>query len=525
MDIPKNLSDSWLEKEYDALSRSLTSGYAVLNFEKVVWVELSALINLTAIIIKHKEKLKRLDFLFDAFNRAIGSKESLRFLLESHFYLAIESSIKDDDILFYIWFKTPSDKADDALNLKNKFLYYLQGDVASEDEDPVTIHKNKFGKIFIALDVKKLRKGRRVDASFFSIFGYQVWHPRDSFIVPITHICNEEIPKYLQFDLENPPQKTLVDDLQLGINVFPEKTKTILDELNQLWLYEFIHNAFEHGEKNVIFCARLGSWEVRQKFTKNLNIDGEGYLYRKKFLKRQPHRGLDLYIDLYVVDFGKGFISLKDAYERENGPLKGKHKIKKLHRYSLFHHSSRKHLNRIEDSIYSTGLGMISEQIVTNDAMLSIKDKEALTYFEKQSIERLSDQGATEILSTSDFGFTSISAILPIPDDAWLSRNRVISFDTNDGYIDKIIIIKSPVNESVFPDKCILVGNNYSGKYEILKEVPLGKIDLLGKWPIVFDMVNSRPTYKYMASRIVDKFFEWRKLGNPFFGLFRRICG
>jgi len=406
--------------------------------------------------------------------------------------------------------------------LEKAFLHYMNAD-NNNSKSPVKIHPRKNnGQIFMSIDVRQLRKGRRVDSSFFSVFGYQVNQPYDDFILPIIYLPKAKIKPYLQIDKQKINKRHLVNDIRKS-SVMLEIKQDVLDELSQLWLNELIQNAYQHGDKNVIFCVRRGSWEIRDKFFRPQDIYKAGYQYRYKFLNREPERRFNQYIDIYVVDSGDGFISIKDKYEKDSRiknskqKMRGKNKLQVLHRYALFHYTTSKQSTSEENLIYSTGLGLISEQIVKDDAIVSIKDHSSITYFEKQSLERAGDEGTHDFISKTDFGLTSVAVILPIQDDTWTSRYKVHPFNVKQGVTDKLIIINLKESGGILPDTCSLIQNSADKKYKIEENIPLEQIKTINDSPIIIDIPPARIINKALVSEVVTNILEWRKYSMSVF--------
>ena len=462
IEAPVIFSDIWLESNLYDIENALNSGYIEIDFTKTAWFELSSLLSLTEIIIKYSQQIKKINFIFSSewetnFN---DIKYAFLFLIESNFLNIINFILRKSNSEFLVFFDISNIDGNQLNLIKNKLAEYFNYNLFSNKLDSVLplISNNIQNKKYLGIAIHLLKSSYSIDFSLFSPFGYLFKYHRDIFLIPITYLKKEEAKAYIGHEGSKRSNKNLFNDIDLVNPSLPTAVRNYLNELCQLWLFELIANAIDHGGDDILLSVRIGDWSLRDRSFNRKRILDEGYGYRNKFFEGEIGLSTFTFLDFYVLDSGNGFVSLLDSWKDENKKSKfSDTNIHILHRYALYPHSSCKKLNEQNKSTRITGLGVIAERIIDCDGLLSIKDKEKLTYFTRNDLAWITNQGRTEGASKSNFGHTILSVILPLVDEDWAIEQGIhnISFDI--GTIDKYFLIQPSENSWPTPDESYLI--------------------------------------------------------------------
>ena len=500
---PELLSDKWVEESFETLIEEINTGNIAISFVETKWVELSALLTVTSLIIKNANKLLKVDFLFKT-AWDIKHKEYLHaftFLVESKFYIAISECVKAYDNCCRIVFALPglSQKSEKCKRILNDLEDVFNADAQSDNgKNIVSVGKIRDGTTALVIRLDMIRNLSILGSSIFSVFGYKHDNLRDYFITPIMYFSNEvnnqlndkETEKIKDKNYDNAINSVRII-VRSSFNALPKELTELLEDILQLWYPELLKNAFEHGGLQVLSCARYGDWATREKTIRSINLrpSVKCYHHRSRYFSDRALKN-SKFIDIYVVDTGSGFNSLESVYLKDS-QIKEKRKkpsLRVLHRYSLYPYSTRKgNISMERAPVFTTGLGVLSEQNVTSDGVIAIKDKNVLTWFDKSTLGASRSQGREDKSSVASFDLTIVSALLPAPDEEWADDNSIVKISYFDNSYEDFYIL-TPEKETMIVNYLKYIKperrkDKYSSQvvnfYEIDKKISLGKIALV----------------------------------------------
>lgn len=471
-ELPPYFSDQWIEQNIliEKISCIGLTTRLALDFSKCQWIELSALINLTGAIIKKIKLIERIDILFQAgdIEQKKDEKNAFLFLIESNFFIALSKALKPTSGKCFLWFRVVLSKDKiDKIQIKLALNFKL-GDQPKEAIDRVfPVGKDKNNNTLIGISLNDITEDIKIDSSFFSIFDYSPEKQRDYFLIPIKYFTSTELSKiingkgllaFIKYDLFKDVDKK--ENIELS-----ERKETIRD-IQNVFLLELLSNAVDHtgGNANILIALRLGNWELRTKAINGIEYWRESYAYKQRYFYSNSERLGQKFIDLFVVDSGQGFSTLEDKFNLDKPKylIKGIPSIS-IHRYALFPYTSRKSYPPNElDSLRFTGLGAIAENIIMHDGIISIKDRGLLSYFDSDCLSNISNSGLIEPNFNLDMGLTSISAIIPISDETWISdyKIRTIIFNKTQHNEDILIFTESKKNPLEFKNITVVKSRN-----------------------------------------------------------------
>jgi hypothetical protein len=220
---------------------------------------------------------------------------------------------------------------------------------------------------------------------------------------------------------------TLTSSLKLSYGNFSYSMEFI--DVFSTWCSELLKNVRDHGGERSLFALRFGDWTIRKGYysVDPLNVIQKGVCYDSKYLyfNKIKDKNTTKFLDIHLVDSGEGFIKLKDACVSDKIVLEKKcNNIRYLHRYAMLSHSTSKVIASSEIApIHLTGLGLISQQAISKDAYISIKDRNVMTYFTKEKLGHVSSEGDNDASSKYDISGTMLNCIIPFEDIKWKNHN------------------------------------------------------------------------------------------------------
>lgn len=521
---PTILSDKWLEDKYDELEGAINTGHIAIDFSTTIWVELSSLITLTGIIIRNIRKIEKVDFLFATAwdSQSKQAVNAFHFFVNSQFFLAINEAFSDSGKQCRIMFALPSAAQKKQQQIYDDITDYLIKSTGKLDAKTALFVGTTSSNIpIIIINLDFFGTSFNIDSSFFSVFGYGHEIQKDSFILPITYIPQKNVKDYLQGSASRSFSRNLAMDFNDAKGILPEEAYDLLSSLKQLWVYELLSNAREHGGDNVLMCVRYGDWSVRDNFSSIYKQDilYEGYNHRCKYLDEKPRQRSSKFLDIHVADTGQGFVKLEGVYLKDSLiRRKSNPGLRTLHRYAMYPHSTRKEVVTEDKApIHITGLGVIAERIISYDGLIAIKDRSTLTWFDKKTLGWVTSEGREDKSSKTDFGLTVISAILPIPDEEWARQNMVLKVPVNVDVTDTFVLLPAPPTKTAHIVNCKVFKENAKNKHT---STTLPYSDITNKFPpgtfIIIDLNNiSSDFHKPAALALTNLILNLRKQGYP----------
>lgn len=431
--FPVYFSDNWLEKNVSVILPQIkTTEQITLDFSRCQWVELSALINITGVLINNCTTIRQIDILFLTGDASPSKEErnAFFFIIESNFFIALGKSLKKHNGVCYIWFKVNASGIDNV-EIQNKlaksFNHYDKSDNLNK---LFPIREDKQGRSLIGINLNEAIEDIRIDSSFFSIFNYIPEKQRDYFLIPIKYYTKNELTEIFESkNILSFIKDDLFKDVDKNEIVEITKKQNIIIDIQNVYLPELISNSIDHSNKdvNIIVALRLGSWQLREKNVGEKYYWDECYSFKYKYYSSNKIRYGQRFIDLFVVDSGDGFSTLEKGYNEDNNKPTTQDIVPiSLHRYALFPHTtSKSRSSNDDDAIRITGLGVIAENIIIHDGLIAIKDKDKLSFFDGEALKNISNSGYSEVNKLSDMGLTHISSFIPVADETWVRNNYV----------------------------------------------------------------------------------------------------
>ena len=450
--MPRTLTDAWLE-EYCALDKIIsgeTINELIMNFAITEWIEANALAMLVMQIINNEKKIQSITVHFQPISLSCSekSKKAFLFLMESKFYMALQHKFKNKQISLDIKIENKGDhnKIDSLSSALYSYIYLHN----REKIDYNCMENELF--VDIKINVKNLVPCDGLSQDNFRIYWADNNKINDNFIVAFTYASKQNARiklKNKQFHISNADlyarDKHLFRELEM--------------ELTNIWLFELINNAFEHGGEDILFYVRTGGWENRRKIYEKNTFE----MYKSKLiLLNSDSFKYRNFVDINVLDNGTGFTTLTETYSQETSSnlknLNSNNLLHKLHRYALLPHTSRKKISTGEHKFRTTGLGVIAEQIIVKGGVIYIKDQHCMTYFTQRNLRSTTNPGHIDKISSSNFHITHVSAYIPIEDDLFRINNNVIKI-TNYSYSTNAIAYTSFLNQGFAKEINIYIEN------------------------------------------------------------------